>query len=125
MERNDLLFFCKSCINKSESEIEKIKCTIPQTIKKFKPGEHIAFQGDKVSQLMMLTKGKVKTEIVSSSGLTLPMEDISAPYPLAAAFIFADDNRLPVDIIAKEDCEVLFINKIGRAACRERVLRLV
>ena len=59
----------------------------------------------------MLLKGKVKTEIVSHSGLTLPVEEIKAPYPLAAAFLFADNNRFPVDVIALQDCDVLYISK--------------
>ena len=111
MEKRDLLFFCSMCKDKSAEEIEKLKCTISHTIKKYKRGEHIAYQGDKVRYLIMLIKGKVKTEIVSSSGLTLPMEEIQAPYPLAAAFLFADNNRFPVDVIALEDCEVLYISK--------------
>ncbi|WP_099463072.1 Crp/Fnr family transcriptional regulator [Parabacteroides provencensis] len=111
MEKQDLLFFCTMCRDKSAEEIEKIQCTIPHSLKTFKRGEHVAFQGDKVLFLAMLIRGRVKTEIVSNSGLTLPMEEIAAPYPLAAAFLFADDNRFPVDVIAMEECEVLFISK--------------
>lgn len=111
MEKRDLLFFCSMCRDKSPEEIEKIKCTIPHTVKEYNRGEHIAYQGDKVQHLIMLIKGKVKTEIVSSSGLTLPLEEIEAPYPLAAAFLFADDNRFPVDVVALQGCEVLYITK--------------
>lgn len=107
----DLLFFCRACQVKSSEEIEKINCTIKHSIKTYSRGEHIAFQGDRVSHLYMLTKGRVKTEIVSDSGLTLSVEEIRAPYPLAAAFLFADDNRFPVDVIALEDCEVILIDK--------------
>ena len=111
MEKKDLLFFCSMCRDKSPEEIEQIKCTIPHTVKIYKRGEHIAYQGDKVQHLIMLLKGKVKTEIVSDSGLTLPMEEIKSPYPLAAAFLFADDNRFPVDVVALQECEVLYITK--------------
>lgn len=107
----DLLFFCTICREKSLEQIAKIKCTIDHTVKKFKRGELIASQGDKVSHLYMLTKGKVKTEIISDSGLTVSVEEISAPYPLAAAFVFADDNRFPVEVIALEDCEIILISK--------------
>jgi len=107
----DLLFFCSKCREKSPEEIEKISCSIAHTIKEYKRGEHIAYQGDKVTYLYMLTKGRVKTEIVSDSGLTLSVKEIKAPYPLAAAFLFADNNRFPVDVIALEDCEVILISK--------------
>ena len=111
MEKRDLLFFCSPFKDKSDQEIEKIRCNISHIVKEYKKGEHIAFQGDKVQSLLMLIKGKVKTEMVSNSGLALAMDEISAPYPLAASFLFADDNRFPVDVIALQDCEVLFISK--------------
>lgn len=107
----ELLFFCTMCRDKSLDEIARIKCTIEHTVKNYKKGEYVAFQGDVVSHLFMLSKGKVKTEIVSNSGLTLSVEEISAPYPLAAAFIFADHNRFPVDVVVLEDCEILLISK--------------
>ena len=111
MDNSDLLFFCTMCRNKSPEEIEKIKCTIPHAVKTYKPGEHVAYQGDRISFLYMLTKGKVKTEIVSETGLTLFIEEIEAPYPLAAAFLFADNNRFPVDAIALGNSEVILISK--------------
>lgn len=111
MENPDLLFFCTKCRNKSPEDIARIKCAIPHAVKNYKKGEYVACQGDKVEHLHILTKGKVKTEIVSDPGLTLHIEEIKAPYPLAAAFLFADDNRFPVDAIALEDSEVILISK--------------
>ncbi|MDH6534331.1 Crp/Fnr family transcriptional regulator [Parabacteroides sp. 52] len=107
----DLLFFCTVCREKSPEEIAKIRCTIEHTVKTYKRGELIASQGDRISGLYMLTKGKVKTEIISQSGLAVSVEEIVAPYPLAAAFIFADNNRFPVEVTAMEDCEVILISK--------------
>lgn len=107
----DLLFFCSFCREKTDDEIAKIKCTIEHSVKTYKSGEYIAYQGDDISYLFMLSKGRVKTEMVSDSGLAIPIADISAPYPLAAALIFADDNRFPVDVIAVEDSEIIRISK--------------
>jgi CRP-like cAMP-binding protein len=108
---SDLLFFCTICREKSPEEIAGLNCAIEHTVKTYKRGEHIAFQGDKIAHLHMLAKGRVKTEMVSDSGLTLSVEEIKAPYPLAAAFLFADDNRFPVDVTALEECEVILIGK--------------
>jgi CRP-like cAMP-binding protein len=80
-------------------------------VKEYKKGDYIASQGDKVSSLYMLTKGKVETKMVADSGLTLSVEEFKAPYPLAAAFLFTENNRFPVDIIALEDSEVILISK--------------
>lgn len=107
----DLLFFCTTCRGKSTKEIEELKCTIDHNIETYNKGELIASQGDKISSLYMLTKGKVKTEIISNSGLSISVEEITAPYPLAGAFIFADNNRFPVEVTALEDCKVAFISK--------------
>ena len=99
---SDSLFFYTICREKSHDGISEIECTIAHTTKSYRKGKYIACQGDKVTHLYILSKGKVKTEIVSDSGLTVSVEEISAPYPLAAAFIFADNNRFPVDVIALE-----------------------
>jgi CRP-like cAMP-binding protein len=111
MDNSDLLFFCTLCKEKSPEEIAQIKCTIPHSIKKFKKGEYIAYQGDEIASLYMLTKGKVKTGIVSDPGLTLQIEELKAPYPLAAAFLFAKNNHFPVDVIALEESEIILITK--------------
>jgi CRP/FNR family transcriptional regulator, dissimilatory nitrate respiration regulator len=110
MER-DLLYFFSHCRNKSDGELARLECTIEHKTKHYKQGDYIAYQGDKITHLYMLVKGKVKTEIVSSSGLTLPVEEISAPYPLASVFLFADINQFPVDVIAEEDCDLYLIKK--------------
>ena len=108
---SNLNFLSTICHEKSREGISEIECTIEHKLKSYKKGEYIAFQGDKIAYLYILSVGKVKTEIVSDSGLTVSVEEISAPYPLAAAFLFADNNRFPVDVIAMKDCEVILVSK--------------
>jgi len=36
---------------------------------------------------------------------------MTAPQPIAHAFLFGERNRFPVDVIATEDCKILFIPK--------------
>lgn len=90
------------------------------TVKNYRKGEYVACQGDAVKHLYMLTKGRVRTEIVSDHGLTLHVDELRAPYPLAAAFLFADDSRFPVDVIALEDSEIVLIPK---TAVEEQMMR--
>lgn len=111
MINRELLFFCTMCRNKSDEDLARIQCTIQHSVKRFGRGEYIAYQNDTVRYLYMLTRGSVRTEMVSSSGLTLSVEEIKAPYPLAVAFLFADNNKFPVDVIAIDECEVLLITK--------------
>jgi CRP-like cAMP-binding protein len=116
----DLLFFCTFCREKTEDEISSLNCTIEHTVKTYKKGEYIAYQGDTLVYLYILSKGKVKTEMLSDSGIAITIERISAPYPLAAAFLFADNNHFPVDVVALEDCEIL---RIGKDAVEKQIAK--
>lgn len=111
MENVELFFFCNVCERKSPEEILSRACTIPHTVKSYKKGEHVAYQGDRVDFLYMLAKGKIKSEVVSDPGITLQIDEISAPHPLAAIFLFSRNNHFPVDVIALEDSEIILITK--------------
>ena len=41
----------------------------------------------------------------------IKIEDIEPPKPLAVAFIFGQNNRFPVNIIANDDSEVFLLPK--------------
>lgn len=49
--------------------------------------------------------------MITESGSLLGIEIISAPRPLAPAFLFSDNNRFPVDVTALESVEILRIPK--------------
>jgi CRP-like cAMP-binding protein len=83
----------------------------------FKKGDVIARQGDPCKYLYILLKGAVKTEMITETGGQLTIEVIRAPRPLASAFLFAEDNCFPVDVVALEQSVVLMIP-------RDEVIRL-
>jgi len=68
--------------------------------------------------LIIVLEGSVKGEMVDSSGKTIKIEDIPAPRMLAAAFLFGNQNRYPVNIVANEEVKLLYIP-------RDEVLRLL
>lgn len=120
------LFRCPVCRNIPEHNRETFINGLKFKTKRFKKGDFIATQGDVVDALYILIKGKVKAEMISESGTVLNIETIEAPYPLASAFLFAENNRFPVDVIALEDCEVIIINKesiMKQLACDEKFLQ--
>ena len=80
-------------------------------LKTYGKGERIADQGDIIDFLYVLISGCVKTEMISEGGSVLSIETIEAPRPLAPAFLFAESNRFPVDVIATEECELIMIPK--------------
>jgi len=94
-----------------EEEIISILSDIPYRIKKIKTGSLLSQSGDQVNSLMIVTEGFVKGEMADYAGRLIKIEDIHAPGALAPAFMFGNNNRFPVDIVAGSDCEILLIEK--------------
>lgn len=99
------------CGDIPENERDEFLSSLNAVIKKYKKGDLVVNQGDVVGSLYILSKGRVKTEMINESGDVLSVETIAAPSPLAPAFLFAENNRFPVDVIALEDCELVMIKK--------------
>jgi len=111
MMNTDELLLCPICKNIPVHERENFLDGLKFKIKTFKKGDWIAQQGDTVKSLHILSKGSVKAEMLSSSGTVLNIETIRAPNPLAPAFLFAEENLFPVDVVALEDVEIILISK--------------
>ena len=71
----------------------------------------MARQGEEIKHLHLLVKGIVRTEMITQEGNSLEIEFIEAVRPLAPAFVFAQNNRFPVDVITIEECHFLLIPK--------------
>jgi len=110
MEIDDLIL-CPICKNIPEGERKNILKELKFKTKYFKKGEWIAQQGDPVNYLYILSKGNVKAEMISEAGTILNIETIQAPNPLAPAFLFAENNQFPVDVVALSECEITLISK--------------
>jgi CRP/FNR family transcriptional regulator, dissimilatory nitrate respiration regulator len=95
----------------SPQEVESILSKISHSIKSFTKGQTIAQREEEVCNLCIVVAGSVKGEMVDYSGKILKIEEIFAPQPIAHAFLFGEKNRYPVDVIALEDCKILFIPK--------------
>lgn len=77
----------------------------------FEKGEYIVRQQDKIDFFYLILEGKARAEMITREGNVLEIEPLFAGYPLAPAFIFADDNRFPVDVTAAETCTLMKIPK--------------
>ncbi len=95
----------------SPQEVESILSKISHSIKSFTKGQTIAQRDEEVNNLCIVVAGSVKGEMVDFSGKILKIEEMFAPQPIAHAFLFGERNRYPVDVIAIEDCKILFIPK--------------
>jgi len=78
-------------------------------IKTYGKDEVLAFQGEEVNRLMILLDGSARGEMTDYSGHIIKIEDVQAPRPLAGAFLFGNENRFPVDVLANEPVKVLVI----------------
>lgn len=92
-------------------EVESILTKIAHSVKSFSKGQTIAQREEEVKNLCIIIAGSVKGEMVDFSGRILKIEEMFAPQPIAHAFLFGERNRFPVDVIALEDCKILFIPK--------------
>ena len=72
-------------------------------------GETVVRQGEEIKYLYLLVKGVVRTEMITQEGNLLEIEFIDAVRPLAPAFLFAQNNKFPVDVITIEECHFLLI----------------
>lgn len=77
----------------------------------YSKNELVFRQNDICDSLYLLSKGSVKTEMITENGNLLGIEIIHAPRPLAPAFLFSEDNRFPVDVTSITDIEIIKIPK--------------
>jgi len=122
----DDLFLCPMFRDLPVDERENFVKELKIKTKSYKKGECVARQGNTVTALYIILKGSVKAEMISESGSVLNIETIHAPNPLAPAFLFAEDNHFPVDVVALEDVEIILISKdtiIKQLFCNEAFLQ--
>jgi CRP/FNR family transcriptional regulator, dissimilatory nitrate respiration regulator len=92
-----------------ENEIKNLISQIHYQVKAFRKNEIIALTGDTVHNLYIVLSGVVKGEMIDFSGKTIKIEDVEAPRPLAAAFLFGKENTFPVTVTAVNSVELLSI----------------
>jgi CRP-like cAMP-binding protein len=93
----------------SPENIEALMKDKPFRFKEYLKDEYVAYSHDVCNDMLIVVQGMVRGEMSDFSGKRLKIEDIEAPRPLAAAFIFGRENRFPVDIIANEPSTIMII----------------
>ncbi len=91
--------------------IETLLKSVPFRIKNVNEQQVIAQREDECVNLILVVHGSVRGEMLDYSGKILKVEDIYAPRPIAAAFLFGQNNRYPVDVISNEETTLLVIPK--------------
>lgn len=102
------------------SEIEAFVAHCVSDIKEFEKGEYVVRQGTPINHLYLLVSGLVRTAMLTRDDNVLEIETLVPVIPLAPAFLFANRNSFPVDVIALEPT-VLFL--IPRTVLQEEMMR--
>lgn len=91
--------------------IGEIIKTIRHQVRSYQKGEIIAYSGDICNILRIIVKGSVVGEMTDFQGKSLRIETLKSPNTIASAFLFGDNNTLPVNITALEETKLLLIRK--------------
>ncbi|MDD2305138.1 MAG: Crp/Fnr family transcriptional regulator [Prolixibacteraceae bacterium] len=95
----------------SPEEMAKLFTQIHFQVKTYQKNDLIVMGGEVCDRLLIIQLGSVKAEMNDYSGKTIKIEDLSAPQPLATAFLFGMQNRFPVTVSATTDVEMVSIPK--------------
>jgi len=93
------------------NEINHLLSNFKINIKKYSRDDVIVIQGETYSDLFVVMKGNVSSEISDPSGKRVKLEIFSESSIIAPGIIFAVDNTLPVTITAETNCVLLSFSK--------------
>ena len=114
MKIEDLsLFLTKVSLFKGLNPDKIAKCLTEADfkIKEYKKNEIVFFRGDILKKIIIIVKGTARGEMQKFNGDTIVIGEMKAGEVLASAFLFGKNNVFPVDLIALENSEFLFLDK--------------
>lgn len=114
MKIEDLsLFLTKVSLFKGLTPDKIAKCLTEADfkIKEYKKNEIVFFRGDILKKIIIIVKGTARGEMQKFNGDTIVINQLKAGEVLASAFLFGKNNVFPVDLIALENSEFLFLDK--------------
>ena len=94
----------------TDEELQELLRT-PHRRKEYHPGDLVIRAGEHCRSLMLLAEGIVETRMGSDSGREVVIRQMDAPSIMAPAFLFAEDNTIPVEASMCTAGTVWFINR--------------
>ena len=101
----------------SEEDIANLLFSSPGALRKYKEGDYVARQGEVCDKIAVMTKGTVYSVMINDYGKELILANIESPSLLGYTYIFATNNKFNVNIIAKTDCDLYFVEKEKLLSC--------
>lgn len=109
MDNLDFNFFCLDC--KQTAAYRKENCFTRYSVRHYKKGNYIAFKGDRVKELSILTEGAINVSFVLESGLIIRSIDHQAPSPIGAIAILSKEGKYMADTQAIEPATTINISR--------------
>ncbi|MCL3853991.1 MULTISPECIES: Crp/Fnr family transcriptional regulator [Parabacteroides] len=97
--------------NISDAEISELLETAVYRVIAYRSKDIVALQGAPCNHLMIVLSGLLQGQMVNDAGKLVVIEELRASQLLAPAFLYAPKNNLPVNILAMEPSEILFIHR--------------
>lgn len=94
-----------------EQEFIEIIESCKYKVLNFQKDEYVAFRGDDIDGIYINLQGLLVAEMLKDDGNIKRIEELEKGKILAAAFIFGNFNKFPVDLVTKSPVKVLFIEK--------------
>ena len=95
----------------SPEDLGQLFQQIHYQVKSYPKGELVVIAGEICDRSLIVQEGSVKAEMTDYSGKTIKIEDMTAPWPLATAFLFGRENKFPVTVSATSDARLVSIPK--------------
>lgn len=83
----------------------------PHRREEYVAGDLVVNAGTPCRSLMLLAQGTVETRMGGANGREVVIEQMRSPTVLAPAFLFAEDNTIPVEVSMRTDGVVWYINR--------------
>lgn len=93
------------------SEIGVVIKKVHHQVRSFSRGDMVLQAGLEYLRLMIIVEGAVVAEMVDFEGRVLKIEQLEAPNTIASAFLFGNDNHLPVMVTALNDTRVILLHR--------------
>jgi CRP-like cAMP-binding protein len=110
LEIKELMTF-KIFKNVKEEELKYLFENLKFEIKNFKKEDVLFFRNEKLDGLFLIIDGSLSAEMLKDDGEITKIENLLKGEMIASAFIFGDNNILPVDLIALEKGKIIYIDK--------------
>lgn len=95
----------------NETDVVKFLYGAPSNLRRYNAGDSVARQGNLCRGAYILISGRVRCSMSGDDGKEITVDEMTAPCILASAFIFATENRFPVNVEALVPCELYIIGK--------------